>query len=211
MYCSIDLDVQAFKEITDRVKLIEKKYLLLAQRVSVVERNQHYLSYYGMYPMMNPVLNPETAVTAPLTTNPPAVPNKENEAPTTSVSASSTIKKKESPPIDYKTLITPEEVIEKYPKFINKSKISMLAVRLAKEAFFGKEYMSYCTYKGVGKHPALADKEVQRLKSFLRQLSIPRIVTSSIEFEAVYKTCVESIGQACKSLRKQRLAGLKLE
>ena len=24
MYCSIDLDVQAFKEITDRVKLIEK-------------------------------------------------------------------------------------------------------------------------------------------------------------------------------------------
>ena len=39
--------------------------------------------------MMNPVLNPETTVTAPLTTNPPAVPNKENEAPITSVSASS--------------------------------------------------------------------------------------------------------------------------
>ena len=74
----------------------------------------------------------------------------------------------------------------------------MLAVHLAKEAFFGKEYMSYCTYKGVGKYPALADKEVLRLKSFLRQLSIPWIVTSSIEFEAVYKTCVESIGQACK-------------
>ena len=102
----------AFKEKTDRVKLIEEKYLLLAQHVFIIEGNQHYLSYYEMYTMMNPVLNPETAVTAPLTTNTPAVPNKENEAYTTSVSASSTIKKKEPPPINYKTLITPEEVIK---------------------------------------------------------------------------------------------------
>ena len=66
--------------------------------------------------------------------------------------------------------------------------------------------MSYCTYKGVGSLPALPDTEVNKLKAFLRTLCIPQIVTSNVEFEGIYRACVEAVGQACKELRKQRLA-----
>ena len=66
--------------------------------------------------------------------------------------------------------------------------------------------MSYCTYRGVGSFPALAGREVKELKAFLRTLCIPQIVTSSVEFEEMYKECVEAVGQACKDLRRQRLA-----
>lgn len=116
------------------------------------------------------------------------------------------IKKITAPPINRQELITPQEVLEKYPKLAKKSKITTLAVRLAKEAYFGKEHMSYCTYKGVGSYPALPDSEVKQLKTFLRTLCIPQIVTSGVEFEEMYKDCVEAVGQACKELRKQRLA-----
>ena len=66
--------------------------------------------------------------------------------------------------------------------------------------------MSYCTYRGVGSFPALAGREVKELKAFLRTLCIPQIVTSSVEFEEMYKECAEAVGQACKDLRRQRLA-----
>ena len=117
-----------------------------------------------------------------------------------------TIKKITAPPINQQELITPQDVLEKYPKLAKKSKITTLAVRLAKEAFFGREHMSYCTYKGVGSLPALPDTEVNKLKAFLHTLCIPQIVTSNVEFEGIYRACVEAVGQACKELRKQRLA-----
>lgn len=115
------------------------------------------------------------------------------------------------PPIDWKKLRSPEDVVEKYNSLLNKCKISTIAVRLAKEAYFGKEYMSYCTFRGIGSCPGLPEDDIKRMKTFLKSICVPRIVNSTVEFEAIYKTCVESIGQSCKSLRKQRLAGLPLE
>ena len=99
----------------------------------------------------------------------------------------------------------------RYPHFVVKSKFTKLAVKLAKEAFFGKLHMSYCTYKGARELPGLPDAEVERFKSFLCETSMPRMVTSPAEFEALYNHCVNSVGQACKTLRMQRLAGQKLQ
>ena len=55
----------------------------------------------------------------------------------TSASVEST-KKITSPPINKQELITPQEVLEKYQKLAKRSKITTLAVRTAKEAFFSK-------------------------------------------------------------------------
>ena len=52
--------------------------------------------------------------------------------------------------------------------------------------------------------------EVKKMKDFLHKLCVPRVVTTSVDFEKIYKSCMESVGQACKSLRKQRLAGESL-
>ena len=57
------------------------------------------------------------------------------------------IDKEESPlpAINRSALIKPEEVVEKYPKLLTPSKIPTLAVRLSKEAYFGKQIMGLCT------------------------------------------------------------------
>ena len=111
-----------------------------------------------------------------------------------------------APPIDKKQLISPQKVVEKYPKLARKSKITTLAVRLAKEAYFGKLHMSFCTFKGIGSYPALPEAEVEKMKRYLNTLCVPNLVTSKVEFEEIYKGCVDAVGQACKELRKKRLA-----
>ena len=78
-------------------------------------------------------------------------------------------------------------------------KISRLAVKLAKEAYFGPEVMKNCTIKG--KFNALPQEELSELKQFLENLCIPRLCSSKIVFESLWKTCCKSIGQACKQLR----------
>ena len=95
--------------------------------------------------------------------------------------------------------------MEKYPKLARKSKITILAVRLAKEAHFSKLNMSFCTFKGIGFCPALPEAEVKKLKSYLNTLCVPNLVTSKVEFEEIFKGCIDAIGQVCKELRKKQL------
>lgn len=102
-------------------------------------------------------------------------------------------------------------MIDKYPKMLKESKIPTLSIRLAQEAFFGKEIMSHCTFRGIGSYHALPETEVKNLKGFLMKLTLPGIVSSRADFEVLWKRCVESIGQSCKSLRKLRLANLELK
>ena len=71
--------------------------------------------------------------------------------------------------------------------------------------------MSYCTFRGVGSLPALPETKVDEMKAFLLKLALPHFVNSRVEFEDIWKWCVESIGQSCKSLCKLRLAGLNLQ
>ena len=81
------------------------------------------------------------------------------------------------------------------------AKILHLAVKLAKEAYFGPEAMKKCTIKGIGKLQALPKKELSELQSFLENLCIPKICSTKVIFENLWKTCCESIGQSCKQLR----------
>ena len=105
------------------------------------------------------------------------------------------------PEIDYGSLISPEQVVEKYPRLLKTSKIPTLAVKLAREAYFGPSIMMKCTVRGTSGLPALPEKQLTNLKQFLYKLSVPRFVSSKVEFENVWKSSIESVGQACKNYR----------
>ena len=115
------------------------------------------------------------------------------------------------PAINYAELQSPNKVVGKYSKFLVRSKIPTLAVKLANEAFFGPTVMSYCTFQGVGSYHALPQQEVKKMKDFLYTVSFPSVVSSRIDFEDVWRKCVESVGQKCKKLRKRCLANLELK
>ena len=82
------------------------------------------------------------------------------------------------------------------------SKISTLAVKLDKEAYFGKALMRNCTVRGTREQPGLPAEKLTELKQFLISL-IPKMPQH--EFEAIWKQCIDSVSQACKSLRKKSI------
>ena len=106
------------------------------------------------------------------------------------------------PTINDAELIDPHQVIAKYPKLLSVTKVPTLAVKLAKESFFGKEIMACCTVRGTGQYHALPETKLKQLKEFLLKLCVPRNIPTTLEFEVVWKGCTEAIGQACKSQRK---------
>lgn len=78
------------------------------------------------------------------------------------------------PPIDRLKLISPKLVVEKYPKLVEKNKLTRLAVHLARESFFRKEIMALCTVRGNGDFHALPKEALSQLKSFMISVSVPR-------------------------------------
>ena len=76
-----------------------------------------------------------------------------------------------------------------------------MAVRLAKEAYFGPDVMIHCTVRGVGSHHALPRAELDKLKRFLCNLALLRLIDRRVEFEEIWKNCTNLIGQACKQYR----------
>ena len=105
------------------------------------------------------------------------------------------------PPIHRSQLIPPEEVLQKYPKYLKKDKLTRLAVRLAQESYFGKEIMVLCTVQGNSDLHALPADALRQLKSFLISVTAPRYYPDRIAFETLWKSCSNSIGQSCKNLR----------
>ena len=95
-------------------------------------------------------------------------------------------------------------VLSKYPKLRCESKVATLAVKLAREAFFGDDVLSRCTVSGERAYPGLPVDKVNELKSAIFQ-QFPQYWTTKHEFEPLWKTCVESVGQACKRLRSKRV------
>jgi len=77
------------------------------------------------------------------------------------------------------------------------SKIPTLSVKLAKDLYFGKEVMSCCTVCGSGFH-VLPEQALKDLKKYLLQLTVPHLITNPLEFELVWKNCIESIGKLAK-------------
>ena len=121
---------------------------------------------------------------------------------TLTILSTSPAKENKPPPIPYAELINPQTVVEKYPKLLKQSRISTLAVRLAKESYFGGKVMASCTVRGVGDLPGLPKTELDQMKAFLQKLTLPRFVSSRVEFENLWRSCIESINQSCKAIRK---------
>ena len=95
----------------------------------------------------------------------------------------------------------PDQVVNKYLQLKIPAKMSTLAVKLARESFFGEETMGNCTPQGKSDHDGLPKAQLLDLKLYLVQL-FPSV--SKPEFEGYWKTCLNSIGQACKAIRKKK-------
>ena len=102
-------------------------------------------------------------------------------------------------------LITPEAVLDKYRTLRVESKIGVLAVKLAKEAYFGEDVLVKCTVSGCRSLPALPLFELNELKQFLFN-QFPRYWHSPEEFEGLWERVGESVGQCCKGVRKKLAA-----
>ena len=94
-------------------------------------------------------------------------------------------------------LVHPDEVVEKNINLKTPSKITKLALKLAKESFFGPETMAQCTVAGMRDLDGLPETELCSLKLYLFQL-FPSFTKQ--EFEEIWKSCTNSIGQACKNM-----------
>ena len=92
------------------------------------------------------------------------------------------------------------EVILKYPKLRSPSNVGTLAIKLAREAVFGEEVLAKCTVYGDRELPGLPVEELQQLKQTLLA-QYPDYWRSQHEFEPLWKTSTDAIGQLCKRLR----------
>ena len=92
-------------------------------------------------------------------------------------------------------------VLSKYPKLRGESKAPTLAVKLARECFFGDSVLVQCTPGGGRNLPALPTMELNQLKEVIFQ-QFSHLWYNSVEFESkVWTPCFNAIGQACKRLR----------
>ena len=80
------------------------------------------------------------------------------------------------------------------------SKVPKLALKLARESFFGEAVMIQCTVSGEREHPGLPLHEMQLLKNQILTM-FPVYWNTPAEFEPLWTKCTESIGQGCKRLR----------
>jgi len=100
-------------------------------------------------------------------------------------------------------LINPQEVVRKYKKYLNPSDLPRFTVKLAREAFIGESTMGQCTVQGQRAQPALPQDKLENLKQFVKKLSFPTLFAEETEFDDVWKTCLNSLGQACKNCRSK--------
>ena len=98
------------------------------------------------------------------------------------------------------TLLSPDQVIDKYPKLLSLSSIGRLSVRLAYESYFGKQLMAKSTVIGYNDKPPLPRDLVLELKRKLLSLH-PQFRSTPIEFEPYWSKCVGAINHCCAGLR----------
>lgn len=150
--------------------------------------------YYSHPPSVQPSHQPSIQPTLETSANPNLEDSVSQPLPLSNVSSSACLLSSE---IAKDKLIPVEATLLKYPKLKGDSKAGTLACKLAKESIFGNDVMKKCTPLGNKHHPGLPTAELFELKKIMfRQFK-----KSSIEFEEVWKRCLESIQQACKRLR----------
>ena len=108
----------------------------------------------------------------------------------------------ESAAINKSTLQPVESVMEKYRKLKTVGSAGTLAVKLAKESFFGEEVLVRCTVYGAREQPGLPIEELNQLKQTIFN-QFPQFWRSPMQFETVWNSCIVSINQCSKNLRKK--------
>ena len=76
-----------------------------------------------------------------------------------------------------------------------------LAVKLAKESFFGDSILIQCTGNGRREQPPLPPYTLAKLKQYLVSNFVDTQRCIKPEFERRWSKCPKAIGQACKNLR----------
>ena len=90
-----------------------------------------------------------------------------------------------------------------YPSLHKENVVGKLAVKLAKESFFGTEVLRRCTFMGCRDYPVLPIKKFNELKQAIFSL-FPNYWNHQVEFETkIWSVCANSIGQLCKRLRNE--------
>ena len=106
--------------------------------------------------------------------------------------------------IEREKLQDPSAVLAKYPKLRCESRIATLAVKLAKDAYFGVKVLSKCTVMGERELPGLPRAELSELKKLLF-LQFPNFWHSKQQFEPIWKLCIDAVGQLCKRERSKSI------
>ena len=92
----------------------------------------------------------------------------------------------------------PSVVVEKYKKLKARFKITTLAVKLARESFFGNDLLRQCTVMGTREFSALPQDKLLEMKQFVEGI-VP--TASPPVFEDIWQKCVTQMNQACNGLR----------
>ena len=142
----------------------------------------------------HPPRNLELSSTPPLPQHPPPrIPLRETQEHAGTMLPSSAIPKS--------SLLLVSTVVHTNADLVGKdSKMTTLAVALARKAFFGEEVMAQCTAKGYGGKPGLPHKKMMLLKEEVRRL-YPNYWHSPHVFKEEWNKCSEQISQACNRIR----------
>ncbi|MCG8624711.1 MAG: BEN domain-containing protein [Proteobacteria bacterium] len=90
---------------------------------------------------------------------------------------------------------TAEEIVARYPNYLNEDNIGRLATKLARFTYFGENVLAQSTVPGgVDKHP-LNPVILLQMKNMLKG-QFPN--ESPTDFEIKWAKCVDSINRVCK-------------
>ena len=115
-------------------------------------------------------------------------------------------KELQSSAINVGELKSPEEIFSKYSNLKTDSKMGALAVKLAREAYFGDAVLIQCTPRGWQDIPALPHTELNQLKAKLFE-AFPAFWSSPECFEKRWVIAQDAISQCCKRLRRMNPGG----
>ena len=105
--------------------------------------------------------------------------------------------------INKKGLQTTDTFFISHRNLKGESKAGMLAVRLARKVYFGKEVMGKCTVSGLRGLPGLPVAELGELKQTIF-LQFPQFWQNPVEFEQLWSKCADAINQSCKKIRQEQ-------
>ena len=102
---------------------------------------------------------------------------------------------------DYMPIKTAEEVFAKYDKFLTSDMIGRVAVKLARNTFFGEKVLQGSSIGGTEDTRPLDPNKMREMRAVIRK-KFPTV--SPTEFELLWGKCVDSISRLCTYCRKSK-------